>query len=585
MIAAQPTDSELWNQVLAEDTAAFEQVVVRHQSAVSAVSFSCIGDFAASEDIAQETFLVAWQSKNALQNGMRLRAWLCGIARNLAKNFVRRRTQQNSHNTGLAALSVDRVESDAEARAMLAEEQALIWNTLEAIHETYREPLVLFYRDGQSIATIADALDITEENAKQRLSRGRKMLRDSIALLIDQTLEQTRPGKQFTAGVMSSLGAGTLLKQSIAAASAGTTLAKAGGTAIASGASLGILGGLLGTAGGLVGAWLGTWIPAQMARTIEERTILERNGRTLMTWATGYCALLVVGCAASVILGKVLWVIPIVIVASLIFMVGNLLMTRRTNQQLRELQTTLGKEGGQPNMTAMRKRFAMEGRWIGRRYQSRSTLLGIPLLDIQFADVEWQFGSPRSADALTARGWLAIGDRAVGVIALGGIARGLVAVGGLALGGICFGGVSVGLLSFGGLALGALAVGGLGIGGLALGGGAIGYDAIGGLAIAWHSAFGGAAIANFASQGGYARAVEYAVGGGAFAHEANTEAARAVIEGLQTTRLVTILKPYFWTIYLTAALGILPAFASRWIYQQPTPTSRESQSAPEQSAP
>lgn len=572
MIATQPTDTDLWNQVLADDTAAFEQVVVRHQSAVSAVSFSCIGDFAASEDIAQETFLVAWQSKDSLRSGTRLRAWLCGIARNLARNYSRRRNEQNSRNMGLAAQLNDRVESDVESRAMLDEEQALIWNTLESIQEAYREPLVLFYREGHSIAAIAEALDITEDNAKQRLSRGRKMLRDSVALLIDQTLEQTRPGKQFTAGVMTSLGAGTLLKQSLAAAStatsAGTTLTKAGSAAIASGASLGLLGGLLGTAGGLAGAWLGTWVPAQMARTIEERNILERSGRKMMIFATSYCLLLLLACTYGALQQKMLFVIAVVLVSSLVFIGCTMIMTHRTQRQLRELQKSLGEDGGRPNITGMRKRFATGTRWLGRRYRSPTTLLGLPVVDIQFADVEWQFGSPSSTAALTARGWLAIGDKAVGVIALGGIARGLVAVGGLAFGGVCMGGVCVGVLSLGGLAIGAIAVGGLGVGGLALGGGALGYEAIGGLAIAWHSAFGGAAIANFAAQGGYARAVEYAVGGGAFANEANTDAARAMIEGLRTTHLVATLKPYFWTIYLVAILGFLPALASRFIYKK-----------------
>ena len=34
------------------------------------------------------------------------------------------------------------------------EEQAIVWGALEALEESYREPLVLFYREGQSVAMV-----------------------------------------------------------------------------------------------------------------------------------------------------------------------------------------------------------------------------------------------------------------------------------------------------------------------------------------------------------------------------------------------------------------------------------------------
>ena len=172
-------------------------------------------------------------------------------------------------------------------------------------------------------------------------------------------------------------------------------------------------------------------------------------------------------------------------------------------------------------------------RWEGRVYRSRSSLLGLPLIDINVSDPVF---APNSSPAerpapKQARGWIAIGDKADGILlAIGGIARGGVAIGGFALGVISAGGVSIGLLSFGGLAIGALALGGGAIGGIALGGGAIGWQAGGGLAIAWDVACGGAAIAHHAAFGGGALAHGFAVGGGASAIHANDAAAHAVLD-------------------------------------------------------
>ena len=81
----------------------------------------------------------------------------------------------------------------------------------------------------------------------------------------------------------------------------------------------------------------------------------------------------------------------------------------------------------------------------------------------------------------TARGFIAIGPRAIGVIALGGVAVGLFAFGGLAFGAIAFGGLAfAAFISFGGLSLAPL---GAALGLLVLGRFAIGIIAGGGLAV------------------------------------------------------------------------------------------------------
>src|SRR5438128_12679630 len=84
------SDSELWQFVRQGDAPAFEAVVRRHQSLVCAVAYSACGDLALSEDVAQETFWAAWRGRGALEQAGSLRAWLCGIARNLGNNARRR---------------------------------------------------------------------------------------------------------------------------------------------------------------------------------------------------------------------------------------------------------------------------------------------------------------------------------------------------------------------------------------------------------------------------------------------------------------------------------------------------------------
>src|SRR5262249_46218926 len=89
----QRPDSELWQLVRNGSVLAFEAMVRRHQSVVCAVAYNACGDLALSEDVAQETFWAAWRERMALVDPGKLRAWLCGIARNLGKNFRRRESR------------------------------------------------------------------------------------------------------------------------------------------------------------------------------------------------------------------------------------------------------------------------------------------------------------------------------------------------------------------------------------------------------------------------------------------------------------------------------------------------------------
>jgi hypothetical protein len=105
------------------------------------------------------------------------------------------------------------------------EEEAILWHSLERIPEIYREPLVLFYREHQSVEAVAQNLELTEDAVKQRLSRGRKLLHEQVLAFVEGALERTRPGKAFTLNVVASL---PLLATVAKSATAGATAAKSG---------------------------------------------------------------------------------------------------------------------------------------------------------------------------------------------------------------------------------------------------------------------------------------------------------------------------------------------------------------------
>lgn len=102
-------------------------------------------------------------------------------------------------------------------------------------------------------------------------------------------------------------------------------------------------------------------------------------------------------------------------------------------------------------------------------YTSHSTFLGRPFLNYTSGI------DPETKRVKTARGFIAIGPRAVGVIAIGQYARGFLAIGQLAIGVFALGQLSIGLC----FALGQLAIATAALGQLAIGGACAGQIAVG----------------------------------------------------------------------------------------------------------
>ncbi|MCG8601898.1 MAG: sigma-70 family RNA polymerase sigma factor [Verrucomicrobiales bacterium] len=510
---SRATDESLLQSCLQNaDRDAFAVIVDRYKNLLCSVAYNIVGDISQSEDIAQDTFLIAWKDLASLRDRSRFKSWLCGIARNKARAFVRKRKPELSDASEQFAADSS---GNPDSETVKQEEESLVWETLETLPETYREPLILFYREDQSISRVADKLELNEDAVKQRLSRGRKLLREKVTGLIEGTLTNTKPGPAFTLAVIGALPG--FLATGAAAAGVGTAGKAAGvGGSLAGGA-------LAGTAGGMLGGLIGWWIGDQTARYPEQRAANKRGMIRIflgvaifqLPWIAlglGWWSPQQLGAGTYLAL-QLTWML-------LFFLFVGWMSWRIGVANRRICRENENRSAPEIPPTSTRKFLQ---RREGRRWNSRATLFGLPLVSIQFSDPDRDFsgsGFNRKEKLRLAKGWIALGDKAVGLFAVGNIA----------FGGVAIGGLSCGLLSFGGLALGGVAFGGLTVAGVSLGGLALGLAAIGGIGIGvW--AYGGAAISWIASKGGFALANHYAVGGEARAKEANNEIAETFLAG------------------------------------------------------
>ena len=194
------TDAELVEASRRGQREAFGQLVTRYQDVVCAVSFSSTGDWNLSQDVTQDTFIAAWSQLGQLRETSRLRSWLCGIARNLARKARRRTGREVEIDEALPAMDDDPFAATAQA-----EVDRVVRAALERIPATYREPLVLYYCEQRSVREVAETLGIAEDAAMQRLSRGRRHLASGVEALVERSLRAPRIKRNLAASVLAAL--------------------------------------------------------------------------------------------------------------------------------------------------------------------------------------------------------------------------------------------------------------------------------------------------------------------------------------------------------------------------------------------
>ena len=71
------------------DQQAFGKLVTHYYRLAYSLAYSTVGDWSAAQDIAQETFLVAWTHLDNLRHAGAFPMWIRKIARNLSLNWIR----------------------------------------------------------------------------------------------------------------------------------------------------------------------------------------------------------------------------------------------------------------------------------------------------------------------------------------------------------------------------------------------------------------------------------------------------------------------------------------------------------------
>jgi RNA polymerase sigma-70 factor (ECF subfamily) len=168
------------SRVLKGDVDAFAILVRRYQRPIFNLMCRMCGSVDLAADLAQETFIKAYEHLERFRPGARFFPWLYAIGLNHARDSHRKRKP-----------SVDCREDHLWSNASCSphEEHDRICQHLDYDHLDralgalplgYREALMLRYHEDLPVRDVAQALGISLSAAKMRLSRGLEMLRQRL---------------------------------------------------------------------------------------------------------------------------------------------------------------------------------------------------------------------------------------------------------------------------------------------------------------------------------------------------------------------------------------------------------------------
>ena len=160
--------------------AMFEELVARHGTLVLNTCLRVLHERADAEDATQTVFLaLATKARDgALQSRASLSGWLYAAALNTSLRARAARTARARHEQRAAAGNpMELADTTAADWAGVA---PLLDGELDALAEKYRLPIVLHHLDRQPVEAVADALSCSIDAVKQRLSRGRELLRERL---------------------------------------------------------------------------------------------------------------------------------------------------------------------------------------------------------------------------------------------------------------------------------------------------------------------------------------------------------------------------------------------------------------------
>lgn len=189
------TDQAVIQRVRSGDPEAFSVLVDRYQDRIYSVVNNYVYNSEDAIDIAQDTFIKAYQKLATFDSASAFYTWLYRIAINTSIDFLRKRKTKSADSldddryreSGFEPVSVDS-SADPEISAMRSEQAEMMRKAVAGLSPKLRAVAVLHDVQGLSQEEVSQVLGIPVGTVKSRVSRARAELKYLLRETVGETV-------------------------------------------------------------------------------------------------------------------------------------------------------------------------------------------------------------------------------------------------------------------------------------------------------------------------------------------------------------------------------------------------------------
>lgn len=172
----QTDEEHIWLAQSREgDHAAFAKLIGRYQHMVHSLTFRMTGSLADCKDLAQETFIRAYQQLDTFQGNAKFSSWLCRIAINACLDWRRREERRSRALANWSEAQATAAGGNGQAEADDLGRQ--VQSALLRLPDKQRAAIVLTVYGGHNHAQAGKILGCSETTVSWRVFAARRRLK------------------------------------------------------------------------------------------------------------------------------------------------------------------------------------------------------------------------------------------------------------------------------------------------------------------------------------------------------------------------------------------------------------------------
>ena len=170
------TDQPLALRVRNKDSAAYGELVQRHQTTVFNVCYRLMGEQTAAEDMSQEAFMRAYTHFPSFDPSRPFGPWINRIAVNICLNYLQKKRLQNTQIDDRYETIASPLSNNPEQKLQEKETTETIRVAILSLPPHYRAVIELRHYQNYSYKAIATTLNLSLSTVRSHLFRARKIL-------------------------------------------------------------------------------------------------------------------------------------------------------------------------------------------------------------------------------------------------------------------------------------------------------------------------------------------------------------------------------------------------------------------------